>query len=907
MAVGAKWFKFDFHNHTVASDDYQDSSVTDREWLLSYMSKEVDAVIISDHNTAAKIESIRTELVQMKMEFETCGLEGYRPITIFPGVELTATGNVHVLAVFEQTTAHIEIEQLIGACNGTNPIPRDAQNHELVLRSSVPEVLSSISRNPNCISILAHIDGRKGALEVTNQSELNAIFDAAPDAVEISRDIESISNGLHKSLIANLPKVRGSDAHHPDRAGTRTCWLKMSELNFDGLKSAIQDYKNCILLDEEPPREPSLRIKKLKLKTRLCRTELGEPIDLEFNPFYNAIIGSRGSGKSTIVESIRLALRKDKGLPQSVSDNILKFKSIDKGMDLESLIECVYCKNGTDFKLSWTPDSEPSLEVLTDNGWEIDSNWSNDRFDLSIFSQKMLYLLASDQNAFLNICDESSFVDKRKWLETKQELERKYKSEKIIYRGLLSQKSSRSALQGQLDDAIGAIDKLRDSPYYSVRTNLSSLEKKSLFIENKIDKEDESLDSILEFFTPAVSELLENDQEVTTPDATVNIDDAETEYLALINKVDQIIQEAESKLQEIITNTKNKLTEVSQSAFVLGLKQQVENAKLEVQTEAEKLKEDGLDPEQLNTLVELKDSLEAQLSEFDGIDNEIEASSQNIEKIEAEIAEHRKTLTSQRKAFIQSLNLESLDIKILPLNATPQQVVESYQSSVNINSFTDRIYDAETGDGLLKEFIEFPTFNPLDQTIDTKYALLDKLKEIHIKIKNSESDGVPNIHGSLKGKLASLSDDEIDNLNCWYPEDGIQIRYRALGGNMENIESASPGQKAASMLEFLLSYGSDPLILDQPEDDLDCLMLSESVIPSIERNKQRRQLIIVSHSAPIVVNGDAEYVISMLRDRTGLRPNILGSLQEADVKSNICNQMEGGEKAFRSRFNRIIT
>ncbi|MEP1445556.1 MAG: anti-phage protein Ppl [Paraglaciecola sp.] len=907
MTVGAKWFKFDFHNHTIASDDYQDSSVTDREWLLSYMSKEVDAVIISDHNTAAKIESIRTELAQMKMEVDTGGLVGYRPITIFPGVELTATGNVHVLAVFEQNTAHIEIEQLIGACNGTNPIPRDAQNHELVLRSSVPEVLSSIGRNPNCISILAHIDGRKGALEVTNQSELNAIFDAAPDAVEISNDIESISNGLHKSLITNLPKVRGSDAHHPDRAGTRTCWLKMSELNFDGLKSAIQDYKNCILLDEEPPREPSLRIKKLKLKTRLCRSELGEPIDLEFNPFYNAIIGSRGSGKSTIVESIRIALRKDKGLPQSVRDNLLNFKSIDNGMDLESAIECIYCKNGTDFKLSWTPDSEPSLEVLTESGWEIDSNWSNDRFELSIFSQKMLYLLASDQNAFLNICDESSFVDKRKWLETKQELERKYKSEKIIYRGLLSQKSSKSALQGQLDDAIGAIDKLRDSSYYSVRTNLSSLEKKSLFIENKFDKEDESLDAILEFFTSEEPELSENDQEVTTPVEPVNNGDSETEYLTLIAEVDQIIQDAESKLQEIITNTKNKLTEVSQSAFVLGLKQQVEDAKLEVQAEAEKLKEDGLDPEQLNALVELKDSLETQLSEFNDVDDKIEASSQNIEKIEAEIAEHRKTLTSQRKAFIQSLNLESLDIKILPLNANPQQVVESYQSSVNINSFTDRIYDAENSEGLLKEFIEFPTFNPLEQTIDTKYALLDKLKEIHIKIKKGELDGVPNIHGSLKGRLASLSEDEIVNLNCWYPEDGIQIRYRALGGNMENIDSASPGQKAASMLEFLLSYGSDPLILDQPEDDLDCLMLSESVIPSIERNKQRRQLIIVSHSAPIVVNGDAEYVISMLRDRTGLRANILGSLQEADVKSNICNQMEGGEKAFRSRFNRIVT
>lgn len=142
---------------------------------------------------------------------------------------------------------------------------------------------------------------------------------------------------------------------------------------------------------------------------------------------------------------------------------------------------------------------------------------------------------------------------------------------------------------------------------------------------------------------------------------------------------------------------------------------------------------------------------------------------------------------------------------------------------------------------------------------------------------------------------------------CWYPDDGIYIKYRALGGSMEDITSASPGQKGASMLQFLLSYGTDPLLLDQPEDDLDCLMLSQSVIPSIAANKKRRQLIIVSHSAPIVVNGDAEYVISMKHDRAGLRPDLCGALHDKDIKTLICHQMEGGEKAFRSRYARILS
>lgn len=75
-------------------------------------------------------------------------------------------------------------------------------------------------------------------------------------------------------------------------------------------------------------------------------------------------------------------------------------------------------------------------------------------------------------------------------------------------------------------------------------------------------------------------------------------------------------------------------------------------------------------------------------------------------------------------------------------------------------------------------------------------------------------------------------------------------------------------------------------------------MLSMSVIPAIMLNKKRRQLIIVSHSAPIVVNGDAEYVISMQHDRTGLYPGLCGALQESPLKALICRQMEGEKKRF---------
>ncbi|MGC1001012.1 hypothetical protein, partial [Pantoea agglomerans] len=77
---------------------------------------------------------------------------------------------------------------------------------------------------------------------------------------------------------------------------------------------ALLDHENCVLFDVSPPEEPALQLRSLRLRTRLCAPANNEQAKVEFSPFYNAVIGSRGSGKSTLIESIRLAMRKTSGL-----------------------------------------------------------------------------------------------------------------------------------------------------------------------------------------------------------------------------------------------------------------------------------------------------------------------------------------------------------------------------------------------------------------------------------------------------------------------------------------------------------------------------------------------------------------------------------------------------------------
>ena len=115
------------------------------------------------------------------------------------------------------------------------------------------------------------------------------------------------------------------------------------------------------------------------------------------------------------------------------------------------------------------------------------------------------------------------------------------------------------------------------------------------------------------------------------------------------------------------------------------------------------------------------------------------------------------------------------------------------------------------------------------------------------------------------------------------------------------LESGSPGEKAAALLAFILSYGDEPLLLDQPEDDLDNKLISDLIVRQLRETKSKRQVIVVTHNANIVINGDAEMVFPLHVVRTETRVRHAANIQEKKVRDAICNILEGGEKAFEKR------
>ena len=128
------------------------------------------------------------------------------------------------------------------------------------------------------------------------------------------------------------------------------------------------------------------------------------------------------------------------------------------------------------------------------------------------------------------------------------------------------------------------------------------------------------------------------------------------------------------------------------------------------------------------------------------------------------------------------------------------------------------------------------------------------------------------------------------------------ILVMSLEGSHRPLAHLSGGQRVSVLLSLLLETSDDrPLVIDQPEDELDNRFLFDTVLPALKSLKGRRQIIVATHDANIVVNGDADLVIQL--DATATRGRIaeMGAIEEPSVRDAIVATVDGGDEAFRLR------
>lgn len=151
---------------------------------------------------------------------------------------------------------------------------------------------------------------------------------------------------------------------------------------------------------------------------------------------------------------------------------------------------------------------------------------------------------------------------------------------------------------------------------------------------------------------------------------------------------------------------------------------------------------------------------------------------------------------------------------------------------------------------------------------------------------------------------------ELQELNP-VDEVAVHLNLSSDGEQWQPVEDLSTGQKATAMLLMALLDGDQPLIIDQPEDDLDNEFISTALVPLIRSTKAGRQLLLSTHNANIPVLGDAELLIVMEAEGSAssgghgrVARGGYGSIDDAAVRGHVERILEGGKTAFETRRRR---
>ena len=163
----------------------------------------------------------------------------------------------------------------------------------------------------------------------------------------------------------------------------------------------------------------------------------------------------------------------------------------------------------------------------------------------------------------------------------------------------------------------------------------------------------------------------------------------------------------------------------------------------------------------------------------------------------------------------------------------------------------------------------------------------------------SEVGMSPAVEATFRQCLTPAVQRELAVIRC---RDRYVLEMKLEDGLLRSLDALSGGQRVSVLLSLLLETDdSRPLVIDQPEDELDNRFLFETVLPALKRLKGRRQIIVATHNANIVVNGDADQVVQLEATATRGRVAAAGAIDEAAMRDAIVKTVDGGDDAFRLR------
>lgn len=860
MTVGAHWIRaalqvnpFSYEGRNAPKNHFVDEDAYNVALLDECEALDIKMIGITDHWCADSSAG----LIQAAAR---------RGIVALPGFEANSSEGIHILVLFDADTAFATINAAIGRCgadpgcdNGTT-----GESFAIIMERMTAAGALPIPAHTNTgpAGLLTTRSGQPLATMISHD-DLHAI--GISPAVEAARDQQAVVDGTGIfERVHPLAVIHADDVMGPRQLRTvgASSWFKVSSLSLESLKLAVRTPQTRVSL-EDPAGKPRPSIKGVSWVGGYL-----DGVTVPVSEDLTALIGGRGAGKSTVIESIRYALDIQPISKQMVKDHQ---SMVDHVLNAGTIVR-VEVESVTPTIQRFVVEREvPHPPVVLDaSGARTKQTPADTVGPVEVFGQHELAELASDSGSIAALVrrfdgsesEDSGFAAVRTKLQQNRE-------------DLKRAEDAKSVLEADLERA----ERLEEQVSHYEKTDVPA----KLAGQQRLS-EDEAVfkegSTRLSSARRAHSTYLQSSEVADLQAALDNVDGAP--QTARLERVGIALAGLHRTLADLGAQATAALDAAEKE--IAEARNEWHDATIEEKTSYGKvlreLTEKGLEPAKFVTTKDELAKLKASKPRLTAQEDKITSLLKARDELLSELRKHETSATEHLHAAVRTANEATGGVVVVrPTPATDRDHV--------IDVIKKHVSGPRTQ---ITAAVQAAGFSPRGLADAIRGGTNELAK---LEIKGVQATNLIGAGEELARKLEEL-----------FVGLGVEVLLRVDDvAGLRTMDQLSKGQRATALLLLLLGASEAPLIIDQPEDDLDNNFVYKGVVKNLRALKGKRQILASTHNANVPVLGDAELIVALESDGTHGKPaeGGVGSLDDRTIRALAENILEGGPAAFNAR------
>lgn len=791
-----------------------------------------------------------------------------RGIVALPGFEANTSEGVHLLVIFEVGTPFSEINAAIGICGGTpgssgtgtcgydDVVDKVAKRGALVIPAHV---------NVSPSGLLARESGQP--LERMIQHPLINALGITPSATDAKNQISILANRKPFARQHPLAVIYADDVMGPNdlaKAGASS-WFKVSTERLESLKLAVRTPITRVSV-RDPAGIPRAVIRDLSW-TGGFLDEVKIPLSDELSAF----IGGPGTGKSTAIESLRYVLGIEPIGVAALADHRAIVKDVLKTGTIVKVTVDTAKPTPHTYTIERLVNDVP---VVRDASGSVTSLKPADILPrVEVFGQHELAELANDPARVATMLRRFTGSDSsdQEHQETRAQLaENRAQLEK--------KETTEETLEGELADIPRLEEQISRYDTTDVPGKLAAQQR--LELDQAVVKE--AADRIGGTRT-ALAGLTGRQLGADLTAEYENVEDSLQN--ALLRRATAATSELATSLAEVAAQVRAALDAAEQAVASVQADwtAEIRDQRLESNNVLRALHEQGLQPDKYVDTKRALEALKAKLPRRNKLDQEIATLKRARGELLGKLRDHEREQTEKLHEAIRAANTATDGVVVV------QPVPDADRAHIK-QLVVDKLSGAKN---TITAAIDADTFST----------------RVFVQAARQGAGGLAayGIKGAQATNLLAAGEPllrEMEELSVRLAVDvKLDVGFGTGSKQLRSMGQLSKGQKATALLLLLLSGSDAPLVIDQPEDDLDNRFVFNGIVANLRKLKGRRQVIVSTHNANVPVLGDAELIVTLEGDGQHGKPAAggIGSLDDKKIRSHAENILEGGPDAFNAR------